>query len=126
MSTHILVVEDEPSLALLWHHTLYRMGYTVTLAGSVRAAVAVGRQVPVHLILVDYYLPDGYGTEILAELRDGNRPYSVLITSDPYLKLDNHADAPLVDRHLVKPVRVKTMANTILDLLNPSRRPTSA
>jgi len=64
----LLLVEDTPSLQLLYRSVLTRAGYAVECAGTLAAARegwARGRQ---RLVLLDLQLPDGDGLELLATL----------------------------------------------------------
>ncbi|OON82888.1 response regulator [Streptomyces tsukubensis] len=66
----VLVVDDDFRVAEL-HASLVRAvtGFTVTAtAGSFREALSTAADSPVDLALVDLYLPDGSGTDLLRRL----------------------------------------------------------
>ena len=64
--TRALIVEDDPVVARSIARRLLRDGYTVSLAGTCRAARAAGAGFQVALLDLD--LPDGRGVELAEEL----------------------------------------------------------
>jgi len=67
---HILVVDDEPHVALIIEHAGRLSGYRVSAARSIaegRTFLAKGDEV--DLLLLDVKLPDGSGLDFLDELR---------------------------------------------------------
>jgi len=67
--SRILVVEDEPSIALALEDDLRREGYEVELVGDGDAAVQRGMAGAFDLILLDVMLPARDGFEVCRELR---------------------------------------------------------
>ena len=67
--TRILVVEDEPGIALGLEEDLKLEGYEVTIAGDGDAAIACARQSIYDLILLDIMLPKRDGLQVCRELR---------------------------------------------------------
>ena len=69
----ILVVDDEPDLRTLYELTLLREGYRVETA----ADIAQARQLLAHnryeVVITDMRLPDGFGMELLHDLRKQQR-----------------------------------------------------
>ena len=61
-----LIVEDDPVVARSVARRLLREGYTVSLAGTCRAARAAGPDF--HVALLDLDLPDGNGADLADEL----------------------------------------------------------
>src|SRR5687768_1268749 len=61
-----LIVEDDPVVARSIARRLLREGYTVSLAGTCRAARAAGAGF--HVVVLDLDLPDGSGAELADEL----------------------------------------------------------
>ena len=61
-----LIVEDDPVVARSIARRLLREGYTVSLAGTCRAARAAGKGF--HVAILDLDLPDGSGTDLADEL----------------------------------------------------------
>jgi len=67
----ILVVEDEPAIAICLKGDLELEGYTVEVTADGVSAVARAREHPLDLILLDVMLPGKDGFEVCRELRRG-------------------------------------------------------
>lgn len=65
----ILVVEDEPAVRELLSDFLTHKGYRVLTAGTGAEALAIAKAATVHLVLVDYLLPDLDGIELIIRLK---------------------------------------------------------
>lgn len=79
MSTHVLVVEDEPAIAEMIEISLRRNGYRSSLAGNVADAREIVNTGPVDLALVDWMLPGASGIEFVRYLRDDEATRSLPI-----------------------------------------------
>jgi len=66
----ILVVDDDPNNREILDRWLSRDGHLVLEAGSGREALAVLREHPVDLMLLDMVMPDLSGLDVLAALRE--------------------------------------------------------
>jgi two-component system phosphate regulon response regulator PhoB len=72
MTPHILVVEDEDSLATLLQYNLQKEGYDVALAGDgEEALLLVDERLP-DLMVLDWMLPKISGIEVCRRLRQRN------------------------------------------------------
>jgi DNA-binding response OmpR family regulator len=97
MSTHILLVDDDPLLTDSLGYILEQEGYTITTAASGREALAqAGREAP-DLILLDVSLPDLSGVETCRRLRTTFGGPILMLTarrqeSDKIVGLDAGAD----------------------------------
>ena len=69
--THVLVVEDDPSIALLLEDDLKLEGYQVSVARDGEDAVMRAKHGDVDLILLDLMLPKKSGFQVCRELRLG-------------------------------------------------------
>ena len=69
----ILVVDDEPDLRTLYELTLLREGYRVATAGTLQEARAQLQAQRFDVVISDMRLPDGFGMELLHELRAQQR-----------------------------------------------------
>ena len=79
MTPHILVVEDEDSLATLLQYNLQKEGYEVSLAGDgEEALLLVDERLP-DLIVLDWMLPKVSGIEVCRRLRQRNETRNVPI-----------------------------------------------
>jgi DNA-binding NtrC family response regulator len=64
---HILVVDDEPDIRNLLREFLADEGFEVSLAANIAEARAAHRDLPLDLILLDIWMPDGDGISLLKE-----------------------------------------------------------
>jgi two-component system, NtrC family, nitrogen regulation response regulator NtrX len=80
---HILVVDDEAEIRSSLEEILREEGYGVTSAAEAGEAMALVRDVPYDVVLLDIWLPGRDGLEMLAEIRElaaARRPEVVMIS----------------------------------------------
>jgi len=68
MSDPLLLVEDTPSLALVYRKLLEKAGYEVAVATSFAEAQAQFASAPANIVLLDLLLPDGDGADLMREM----------------------------------------------------------
>ncbi|MFG1480752.1 response regulator [Xanthobacter sp. V4C-4] len=112
----ILLVEDEPFVALLAQQVLEDHGFTVLVAGHGRTAieqVEVARE-PLALAVVDLGLPDIGGDEVVRALRR-LRPTLPVVIATGYATDEIEAEFTLADGVAVirKPYDVRTLRTTL-------------
>jgi DNA-binding NtrC family response regulator len=80
---YILLVEDEEQIRILVHDMLESAGYKVILSSNAEEGIEIfkGQQDLIDLILLDYYLPDGSGLDVLRKIKEIDDSTKVLITS---------------------------------------------
>jgi DNA-binding response OmpR family regulator len=79
---HILVVEDEPGIALGLEDDLKMEGYDVEVVGTAGEALRRARELAFDLIVLDVMLPDRDGFEVCRVLRrDGMRMPILMLTA---------------------------------------------
>lgn len=117
MAETILVVEDEPAIRELIGFACESSGYAVLRAGSVKEASDLLSQNRVHLILLDWMLPDLSGLQWLDKLKRDERYAAVPVImltargteSDKVAGLDAGADdyvvKPFSPRELIARIR---------------------
>lgn len=117
MAETILIVEDEPAIRELIGFACESSGYTVLRAGSVKEARDFLDNQKVHLILLDWMLPDLSGLQWLDNLKHDERYASVPVImltargteSDKVAGLDCGADdyivKPFSPRELIARMR---------------------
>jgi two-component system OmpR family response regulator len=66
---NVLVVDDEPVLAELVSMALRYEGWDITTAGDGATAIALARENPPDVVVLDVMLPDMSGLDVLRELR---------------------------------------------------------
>lgn len=114
--THVLVVDDDAPLRAHMGALLRRAGCRVSLAGGGEEALASARADPPDLILLDHYLPDMTGDEVLACLQRDNRTAGVpvvILTIDGSRARQRAAMKQGADDFLVKPVDANELTETI-------------
>lgn len=75
----ILVVDDEVVLAEFIKDALSLAGYQVDVALSGGEALAIARKTFPDIVLLDYYLPDMNGLDVLKKLRENDESVQVLM-----------------------------------------------
>jgi len=124
MTPHILVVEDEDSLATLLQYNLQKEGYDVALAGDgEEALLLVDERLP-DLVVLDWMLPKVSGIEVCRRLRQRNETRNVPIImltargeeSDRVRGLDTGADD-----YVVKPFSMTELTARIRAVLRRLR-----
>ena len=78
MSARILIVEDEPAIALGLRDDLELEGYRVEVADDGNAAVDLACAEPFDLVLLDVMLPGKSGYDVCREIR-GKKPHLPII-----------------------------------------------
>lgn len=112
----VLVVEDDPVAADA--HALYAgrvAGFTVVgVAHSRAAAVRLLDRVPVDLILLDLYLPDGHGLQLLRALRAAGHSADVIaVTSARDLAIVREGVSLGVVQYVLKPFTFATLRDRL-------------
>ncbi len=69
-STHILVVEDDPTIGRFVELELAHSGYGVTRVTDGEAALAAVDDEPPHLVILDLMLPGVDGLEVARKIRE--------------------------------------------------------
>jgi CheY-like chemotaxis protein len=129
----ILVVDDEPSIGKLLKQFLASLGYEVRFAATGREALALIEKAPPDLVLLDIYMPQVNGVEVLKRLRASwpdELPFGVII-------LTGSRDEPLLQQTfllgafevLLKPVSLEQLELAVrvqLLLKDPRRSAHSA
>ena len=107
-SASILVVDDEPDLRTLYELTLLREGYKVETASNIREAREQLKGQRFDVLITDMRLPDGFGMELLQDLRDQQRKERCLVMT-AYGSAENAVEALRAGAfdYLTKPVDLK-------------------
>ncbi|MFC7919494.1 response regulator [Streptomyces cinereoruber] len=113
----VLVVEDDPVAADA--HALYAgrvEGFAVVgVAHSRAAAVRVLDRTPVDLILLDLYLPDGHGLQLLRALRAAGHTADVIaVTSARDLAVVREGVSLGVVQYVLKPFAFATLRDRLV------------
>lgn len=123
----ILIVEDEPELALALRQGLEEQNHTVTVASDGAEALDIVEQHLVDAIVLDVMLPVHDGLTVARTLRRrGNSvPILMLTARDTNEDVVSGLDAG-ADDYLVKPFSLKVLLARLRALSRRSTSPTSA
>jgi two-component system response regulator PilR (NtrC family) len=110
----ILVVDDEPDLRTLYELTLLREGYRVETASSVQEARQQLKDHRYDAVITDMRLPDGFGMELLQDLRDQQRRERCVVMT-AYGSAENAVEALRAGAfdYLTKPVDLKQFRSVV-------------
>jgi DNA-binding response OmpR family regulator len=113
----ILIVEDEPDIVLSLEEDLRRQGHQTTVARDGAQGLALGRQGPWDLILLDVMLPKMDGFDVCSELRKlGVRTPIIMLTArtqeaEKELGLDSGADDYVTKPFSLRELRARIRAH---------------
>ena len=110
----ILVVDDEPDLRTLYELTLLREGYRVETASTVQEAREQLKTRRFDAVITDMRLPDGFGMELLQDLRDQQRRERCVVMT-AYGSAENAVEALRSGAfdYLTKPVDLKQFRSVV-------------
>ncbi len=122
--THILIVEDEPSLSEPLSFLLKREGYETDIAADGRDALAAFDRDGADLVLLDLMLPGLSGTEVCRELRTRSSVPIIMLTAKDSevdivvgleLGADDYVTKPYSTRELLARIRAVLRRRTDVD-----------
>jgi two-component system response regulator MprA len=122
--THILIVDDDPSLTSALRRTLSYEGYHVSTVANGESALEQIRLKPPDLVILDLMLPGIDGLEICRRLRSAGEQLVILMltardaVADRVTGLETGADD-----YLVKPFATEELLARIKALLRRSNPP---
>lgn len=106
----LLIVDDDRPHCMILAWGFEDLGYQVWTARDCRGATATARQVEFDCMLIDYWLPDGNGHALSAELAR-RRPQSriVLMSADRGAAVAEIGGDPVAPAFIEKPVRLDSL-----------------
>ena len=117
----ILVVEDEPAIALGLEDDLTMEGYTVEVVGDGKAASRRARETTFDLILLDVMLPGKDGFEVCRELRRAGLRTPILMLTAKAQEAEKVMGLELgADDYVTKPFGTRELRARIKALLRRS------
>jgi DNA-binding response OmpR family regulator len=100
----VLVVEDDPSIAIGLRINLESEGYQVQVAEDGERALELARSTEPDLIVLDVMLPNRNGLEVLHDLRSEGRTMPIIILSAKSAEMDKVAGLELgAEDYVAKP-----------------------
>ena len=116
----ILIVEDDPDLALLLTDTLGLEGYACRLAGDSVQAMTAAQQFRPELVVLDYMLPGGGAPVVHKAFRAdpaGAKAPIILLTSVPEEQVHRTMDMDGGTYYLAKPFRRAELLQVVREAL---------
>lgn len=120
-AAHILIIEDDPSVAHILQQSLERDGYTTTWCSTGTDGVDFAKNGRPHLIILDVRLPDGSGFDFCRQMRQQKLKQPILMLTvqsddvDKILGLEMGADD-----YLTKPYNFRELLARVRALLRRS------
>ena len=121
---HVLLVDDEQSVAEVTANMLKRLGYNVTKRVSSLEALEAFRNLhdQIDLVITDLTMPHCTGLQLLTKLRQINEEIPVIITTGFSEQLDcDKSSAIGVDGYLAKPVLMEELGHLVRSVLDGVR-----
>lgn len=123
----VLVVEDDPSIAIGLRINLESEGYDVTVAEDGELGLSLARNVAPDLVVLDVMLPKKNGLEVLHELRSEGRTMPIIILSAKNAEMDKVAGLELgAEDYVAKPFSLAELLARVRAALrraSPARAP---
>jgi DNA-binding NtrC family response regulator len=102
---HILVIDDDESVAKFFREALELGGYSVDTAKTGEEAVEKSNVNFYNLALIDFRLPDMEGTQLLTAMRETvPKMVKIIVTGYPSLSNTMEAVNKGADGYVVKPI----------------------
>lgn len=121
--TNILVVEDEPHLAILIKFNLEQENYHVTTVGDGPAALKHLESEPVDLMILDLMLPGMSGYAVCETLREAGNAMPILMLSARTLAEDRSRGFDVgANQYMLKPFELDELFSRVKNLLRISPR----
>jgi DNA-binding response OmpR family regulator len=114
---HILIVEDEPLIALDIKQALEEQGAKVVVVRTLADALRAIQNPHLSGAILDHALSDGDTTEICARLKERSLPF---VTFSGYDRIEGPCSEGV---HITKPARISTLVATVEALLGPHAAP---
>ncbi len=123
MKVNILLIDAEESIRFSFHRFLAAEGYNVITAKSYFEALARIDKMKFDLILVDTFLNDGWGIDVLREVDQRNLKTRVIImTTYPSTEAARDSFRLHAVDYLVKPLRQEGLLNSVNKALQQMKR----
>lgn len=122
---HILIIEDEPDLAMGLRDNLEFEKHTVTHSPNGAGGLAAISKLPADLVLLDIMLPDMEGFEVCRKLREAGHTMPIIILSARSQEIDKVRGLELgADDYVTKPFSLRELLARIHAALRRSDRST--
>jgi DNA-binding NtrC family response regulator len=109
----ILFVDDYVDLVISYQ-LVFKNDFEIIHAGDLEKAFYLLHTQPIDIIVADYYLPDGFGIELIEEAVERDIP--IILTTGDGTKIPKYGQ--FFSASFPKPVNLFVLGNTIHDLLD--------
>ena len=116
----VLIVEDDASMAMAMQSALSRRRYATALAGTCGGGLCMARKTRPTLVVLDIYLPDGTGWELLRSLRRTQEPPPAVVAVSAGEVRRSDLRAYGVDAFLSKPFDMSRLVEAVERLTAPA------
>ncbi|OIQ03155.1 MAG: hypothetical protein AUK55_00305 [Syntrophobacteraceae bacterium CG2_30_61_12] len=114
MNVNILVIDNEESIRFSFGRFLMAEGHNVITAGGYREALAKMDEAEFELILVDIFLEDGWGVDILREVMQRDLKTRVIVmTAYPSTEAAQESFRLHAVDYLVKPLEQAELIRSV-------------
>lgn len=118
MIKHILVVDDEKDIRMLFKDELVDAGYGVLLAESGKEALEKLREHKIDLLILDLRMPDMDGIEVLQQVRESDKELPIIVcTAVRGLKDDYSIWEGNVSAFITKPLDLDELRRKVDEVL---------
>lgn len=117
---NVLIVEDDPQVAGLLHRLVREWGHAASIAATGMDALHRLRDAPFDLVLLDVFLPDANGDELLPRINEfwSGRGIVVLTGSDS-VDLEEKLRRQGVLYFMMKPVNISELEAIVRHIAGP-------
>lgn len=119
MAKTLLIVDDEASMRKLYSRVFSSGGYAVSMAASLTEALELAAANAFDLIITDFNLGDGEGTELIRKLKKSGRPAKAVLISGSLTNEELLKTAALhgIQACFAKPFNSEELIRTVSALL---------
>jgi DNA-binding NtrC family response regulator len=114
---HALVVDDDANFLLPLAELVEREGFTTSVASSLKDARMLLRTKPPDLVLLDLFLPDGSGIDLLQEIDPGSATEVILTTAHASVDTAVEALRKGASDYLTKPLDMARLRTVLAGVL---------
>lgn len=118
---HILTIEDDKSMCAYLAALLNKNGYRVTIAATGREGLSLAASLCPDLILLDLWLPDIDGFQVLRQLREWSRAPVIMVSACDEEQQKVHALDLGADDYVTKPFYPNELTARIRTALRHNR-----
>jgi DNA-binding response OmpR family regulator len=118
-NAHILIVDDEPNVRLVFRTALESSGYTISMAENGESALRWLEATPFDLALLDLQMPGIGGMDVLESLREAGNDVPVVIVT-AHSNVPNAVQAMKLGAidFLAKPLSPDTLRQVVAEVLS--------